>query len=90
VLVDFESNQAAYGSAAPASWVSKHGSQHFANIVGQATSLSTMESDLSLARKRDAGYVYVTDQDLNDYSTAYDRLPVFWNHEVAAIEVENG
>ena len=41
------------------------------------------------ALKRDAGYVYVTDQNLNDDNTAYDRLPVYWNQEVAAIKAEN-
>jgi len=90
VLVDFEDNQSAYGRAAPASWVIKYSAQHFANIIGQATSLSTMKADLALARKRDAGYVYVTDQNLNSYDTAYDRLPIYWSQEVAAIKAENG
>ena len=88
VLVDFEDNQTAYGSAAPASRVSNYGPQHFANIIGRAL-LKTMHADLSLARKRGARYVYVTDQNLNDDST-YNRLPMYWKQEVAAIKAENG
>jgi hypothetical protein len=89
VLVDFEDNQGAYAGASPASWVSQYGSQDFANIVGRVKSLKKMKADLALALKRDAGYVYVTDQNLNDDNTAYDRLPVYWNQEVAAIKAEN-
>jgi hypothetical protein len=90
VLVDFEDNQSAYASATPASWVSQYGSQDFGTIIGQTKSLKKMKADLALALKRNAGYVYVTDQNLNDYNTAYDRLPVYWTQEVAVIKAENG
>jgi len=90
VLVDFEDNQSAYPSAAPPSWVRKFRAQQFGNIVGEAASVSAMEADLLLAHERNAGYVYVTDQNINDDNTAYDRLPAYWSQEVADIKAENG
>jgi hypothetical protein len=90
VLVDFEGNQAAYGKASPPSWVSNFGSEHFGSIVGRVGKVKTMYADLSRAKQRNAGYVYVTDQNLGNFKTAYDRLPVYWNQEVAAMAAENG
>ena len=90
VLVDFEDNQNGLAGGSPSSWVRNHASSHFGNIVGEAAGIKTMTADLSLARQRNAGYVYVTDQNINDDNHAYERLPVYWSQEVAAVKAENG
>jgi hypothetical protein len=90
VLVDFEDNQSSYKSQTPASWVDKHASSHSGNIVGKATTVSVMDADLAQARRQNAGFVYVTDQDINNDNTAYTRLPTYWTQEVAAVRAEDG
>lgn len=90
VLVDFENDQGDYPGFSPSPWVGSYGSQHFGNIVGQAANDQVMSNDLLLARQRNAGYVYVTDQDIADYSNSYNRLPTFWDQEVATVRAEDG
>jgi hypothetical protein len=90
VLVDFEDNQSGYKSQVPPSWVHKHASSHFGNIVGTAKTVSVMNADLAQARRQGAGFVYVTDQDINNNNTAYTRLPTYWTQEVAAVRAEDG
>jgi hypothetical protein len=90
VLVDFEDNQSSYNSQSPSSWAATFASSRFGNIVGKATTPGLMNADLAQARRQNAGYVYVTDQDIDNDNTAYTRLPTYWSQEVAAVRIEDG
>ena len=45
-------------------------------------STAVMQSDVALAAARNAGYVYVTD---NNLPNPYDNLPSYWDQEVSKI-----
>jgi hypothetical protein len=80
-LVIFE-NDTGYDTFTPSPWVFGHDRSHFANLVLNVPSVAAMQTDLQLAYQRNAGWVYVTDADLPN---PYDRLPSYWDQEVAAI-----
>ncbi|RBP11981.1 putative secreted protein with PEP-CTERM sorting signal [Roseiarcus fermentans] len=85
-LVTFEGAAAAYPAATPPSWVAAQPASSFVNTISDQFSVSGMAADIALARERNAGYVYVTDQSM--YSTdsfLYDRMPSYWNAEVATV-----
>lgn len=71
----------------PPPWASRFGSDRIAVLLydvpgGDAWARSLRE----LSRKR-AGYVYVTD---HSGANPWDRLPSYWDQEVAAVAAENG
>jgi hypothetical protein len=80
--VTFESPCSHYWSATPPGWTSAYPSGRFSNIVYDVPDVATMWSCLSLAVSRNVGYVYFTDDTLNN---PYDRLPTYWDTEVAAV-----
>ena len=60
VLVNYE-NDTNYSTAfTPPSWQQSYSAQHFANIIDNVASVSTMQTDVSLAAQRDTGWLYVT------------------------------
>jgi hypothetical protein len=81
-LVTFEDTASAYASYSPASWTSGYSPDHFGNLIHTQMTAAGMLADLHLAQQRNAGLVYVTDDTLPN---PYDRLPSYWNQEVAAI-----
>jgi hypothetical protein len=81
-LVTFEDTATAYASYSPASWTSAYSADDFANLIHTQPTAAGMVADLQLAQQRNAGLVYVTDDTLPN---PYDRLPSYWDQEVAAI-----
>jgi hypothetical protein len=80
-LVIFE-NDTGYDTFSPSPWVFNHQPSHFANLVLNVPSAAAMQNDLHLAYHRNTGWVYVTDATLPN---PYDRLPSYWDQEVAAV-----
>jgi hypothetical protein len=80
-LVIFE-NDTGYDTFTPSPWVFGHDRSHFANLVLNVPSAAAMKIDLQLAFQRNAGWVFITDDDLPN---PYDTLPSYWDQEVAAI-----
>lgn len=74
-LVTFEFNAAEYlqNYSAP-SWLADYPTDRFAHIIYGETIESQMVSSMSLAMRRQAGYVYVTDDGL---ANPYDLLPSY-------------
>jgi hypothetical protein len=86
VLVTFENFASAYPGAVPPSWTSNYSANHFANIIHTEPTVAGMLADLQLAQQRNVGWVYVTDDpDAPPFFNPYDRLPSYWDQEVAAI-----
>jgi hypothetical protein len=84
-VMTYEGPAANYPAATPPSWVSNYPASDFANTIYDETQ-SGMQSDVSLAAQRNVGYIYVTDESLNPPTGyLYDRLPSYWNEEVAAV-----
>jgi hypothetical protein len=84
-LVVFEDSGAAYRAATRwPEWIQVANSQHFAHIVHSELTAESMETVISLARQRNAGMLYVTDDGMPN---PYDRLPTYWEAEVRALTV---
>jgi hypothetical protein len=91
-IVTYENDQAYYAGATPPSWVYNYSPSRFANIIYDQPTVAGMQADISLAAQRHVGSVYVTDQMLNGQPNGtylYDRLPSYWNQEVASIHAFN-
>lgn len=81
VLVTYEFDAGSYiSSYSPPSWRDDFPAERFGHIVYDA-SASQMADIMSLAIKRKAGYVYVTDDVLNN---PYDMIPSYWTEQVEA------
>lgn len=64
-------------------WLATYPADRFAHVVRDApATLEALETTLALARERNAGYVYVTDQ---IDPTEYRELPGFWDEQVAGV-----
>jgi hypothetical protein len=85
-FVTFENDASLYAGATPPSWVYNYPATTFANVIYDQPSVAGMTADLALAAQRNVGSVYVTDESLNPPTGyLYDRLPSYWDQEVAAI-----
>lgn len=84
VVMSFEDVYANYVNATTPSWVASYGRERFWHIVLSATQ-TQMQNAVMLARQRNAGYVYVTDQ---GPATAYQTLVTgaYWQTELAAVK----
>jgi Spherulation-specific family 4 len=82
VLMVFEGTYGQYRTAAVPSWARDYPADRFANTVYGAVTSSQANSTISLARSRNAGYVFVTNL---SGSNPYDALPAYWSSEVTAI-----
>jgi hypothetical protein len=87
VVVTFEDTYTHYTDgtypATPA-WVEGYSRWRFWHLVLSAATAAEMQSAVTLARQRNAGYVYVTDQ---PPATAYQQLVTgtYWQAELAAV-----
>ena len=63
-------------------WYQSYPSSRFSNFIYDVSGSSQMPADLIRAESLNAGYVYVTDQNLPN---PYDELPSYWNQEVSAL-----
>jgi hypothetical protein len=85
-IMTYEGSAANYAAATPPSWVYSYPASDFANTIYAESTLSGMFGDIALANERNVGYVYVTDETLNPPTGyLYDRLPSYWNEEVAGV-----
>lgn len=73
-LENYKSN---YGT--PPLWARKYPASRFWHLVHGAQNLADMRDTLKLARERNAGLVYVTDETA---ANTWGRLPVYWSAEV--------
>jgi hypothetical protein len=73
VIVNFENVYAQYVGWTPANWVSKYSASRFWQII-YSTSQADMREAVALSKKRNAGWVYVTDDgEANPYDTLLHR-----------------
>lgn len=81
LLVSFEGTYAEYMALAPPAWVYSYPSSRFWQIVWQ-TPASQMSTVIATTRARNAGYVFVTDDELPN---PYDSLPSYWFSELSLL-----
>jgi len=87
IVVAFEDTYANYTAGsypATPSWVASYSRWRFWHLVLSASTTADMQNAVTLARQRNAGYVYVTDQ---APATAYQQLVTgaYWQGELAAV-----
>jgi hypothetical protein len=80
-LVTFE-NAAGYEFYQVDPWANAHEADRFAHLLYDVADASAMQRAVSLAAQRNVGYLYVTD---DDGVNPWDRLPTYWQAEVATI-----
>jgi hypothetical protein len=88
VVVTFEDTYANYtnGSYPPnPAWTASYPRWRFWHLVLSAATTADMQSAVTIARQRNVGYVYVTDQ---GPATAYQRIVTgpYWQAELAAVQ----
>lgn len=82
VLLVFESTYLKYQSSVTPAWVYKYAPERFYHIVYETPEETAMLQAVQWARERNAGYVYVTDDVLDN---PFDTLPGFWTSELAEL-----
>ena len=85
-LLTFENDARYYAGATPPGWVFGYPQSAFANTIYDQPTTAGMLADVILAFQRNVGQIYVTDQPINPPTGyLYDRLPSYWDQEVAAV-----
>ena len=86
MLILFEDPIANYSAFSPPAWTMRYPASRFGNIVYNAPPHSVAAVLRRAARLR-AGLVYVTDDGVTkaNFGNVYERLPVYWDHEVALV-----
>ncbi len=86
VLLTFEGTYQAYAAWVPSGWEFNYGAKRFWHLVYSATD-SEMASTVSLSKTRNAGWIYVTPDDLPN---PWDTLPPnpYWTEELTAVEAD--
>ncbi len=79
IIMVFENTYASYVNLQIPGWIHKYPAARFAHVI-YATSGAQFVNAISLSRKRQAGYVYVTD---GTGLQRYNRLPSYWSREDA-------
>jgi len=82
VVMVFEGTYAQYRDISVPGWARGFPADRFADTVYGAYTSSQANSAISLARSRNAGYVFVTNL---SGANPYDALPGYWTSEVTAI-----
>jgi hypothetical protein len=81
-FLTYEGDAAGYTSAN----TSTGPSSLYANTIYGQPTVAGMQADVAFAAQNNVGYIYVTDETLNPPTGyLYDRLPSYWDQEVAAI-----
>lgn len=86
VVLTFESDYKAYVSrAADPAWVAKYPARRFYHLVYAAPDADAMRRAVTLSKQRNAGWVYITPDDLPN---PWDTLPegAYWTSELAALK----
>ncbi len=84
-LVTFE-NDTGYPNYVPDAWTQKQSSAAFSHLCYNVATAATMTNYAQLAVKRNAGYIYITDDKLNN---PWDTLTSYWKAEVDLVEFIN-
>ncbi|MEZ0110760.1 hypothetical protein ABH920_004775 [Catenulispora sp. EB89] len=90
VLVMFEGSYASYTSWTPPAWELNSGNpDQFWHLVYDTPTQADMENAVSLSKQRNAGYLYVTNDNLPN---PWDTLPpgAYWNDELAQAAAPGG
>jgi len=85
VVLTFESDYNAYVKRAPdAPWVAHYPARRFYHLVYAVPNAAAMQQAVALSKQRNAGWVYVTPDDLPN---PWDTLPegAYWTGELAAL-----
>lgn len=77
-IVVYEQPYSIFRNAKPPSWVYNYSSDRFWHIVWKTTP-SLMLSAINTSRRRNARYVYVTN---DDQPNPYDTLPNYWAQQL--------
>jgi hypothetical protein len=82
-VVVFEGTASSYARWSPPGWVFGRVASQLSNLVHAASGESAMRQACSLSKRRNAGYMYVTDDVLPN---PWDTLPAgtYWTNEIAA------
>ncbi len=81
LLVIFEQSTG-YDAWEPSAWVRSFPDERFCNLVYGVSTKATMESYVELARTRNIGCVFITDDTLEN---PWNTLPEYWEDEVAFV-----
>ena len=85
VLTIFEGDTS-YANFTPTAWTQKYPPYQFAHLLYGIATATAMQTNLNLALTRNAGYIYITDDILDN---PWDTLPTYWTQEISAIESIN-
>lgn len=77
-IMIFEDNYSAYASASFPVWISAYPASRFVHLVYQ-TPQNSLSTAISLAKQRNAGFIYITDDVLDN---PWDTLLPYWQTEV--------
>ena len=85
-LVLFEDTLANYAAYSPPAWTAKYPARRFGNIV-YGVPQAALIGVLRRSEQLHAGMVYVTDDTITNenFGNVYERLPVYWDQEVALV-----
>lgn len=68
----------------PEAWTANYPAERFGHLIYGVSDASDMLDLVQLAATRNAGYLYITDDTLDN---PWDTLPAYWNEQVAAMRV---
>jgi hypothetical protein len=85
MLVTFENNTG-YETYVPDRWTTNYPAGRFAHLPYAVSSAATMTNYVQLARARNVGFIFVTDDQLPN---PWDRLPEYWEAEVSLLQELN-
>ena len=84
-VVTFE-NGSGYPGYATSAWTKKYPAYRFCHLLHSVASTATLTNTVQLAQARNAGFLYVTDDVLDN---PWDTLPTYWDTELNLIETAN-
>lgn len=87
VLIVVENTPAIYDHYVPSPWNATVPADRLCHLVHTQLSAAQMKAELALARTRNAGWVYLTDDVMIN---PWDTLATYWNLEVCLVELANG
>ena len=85
-IVVFEDSGAAWQNYQPDSYLANHTADRFAFLAHSVANAAAIDSYLDLAVSRNIGYVYLTDDILDN---PWDTLPAYWQDLLDTIEEHN-
>lgn len=86
VVVVFEGTYSSYQEFQLPRWVFTYPANRFAHLVYGVATTKAMKNTLSLSQKRNAGSVYVTEDDLPN---PWDTLPGYWKQELKKLPAKS-